>query len=85
MFEPITCDTHRVEPDCSVAETGRRPIGANAYLGADAIAPALQAGADLIITGRVADPALFLAPIAHHFDWATTTGQYSVRARWLVI
>ena len=66
----ITCDTHLLEPDCSVAETGRRPIGANAYLGADAIAPALQAGADLIITGRVADPALFLAPIAHHFDWA---------------
>ena len=66
----ITSDTHLAEPDCSVAEIGRIPIGANAYLGAQAIAPALEAGAELIITGRVADPALFLAPLAHHFDWA---------------
>lgn len=45
-------------------------VSANAYLGADALRPALAAGADLVITGRVADPALFLAPIAEHFGWA---------------
>lgn len=46
-----------------------RLISANAYLGADALLPALQAGADVVITGRVADPALFLAPLMHHFGW----------------
>jgi hypothetical protein len=44
-------------------------VSANAYLGADAILPALDAGADVIITGRVADPSLFLAPLAHRLGW----------------
>lgn len=47
-----------------------RLISANAYLGADALLPALATGADLIITGRVADPSLFLAPLMKHFGWA---------------
>ena len=38
------------------------PISANAYLGVSALLPALESGADVIITGRVADPSLFLAP-----------------------
>ncbi|MFY0542555.1 acyclic terpene utilization AtuA family protein [Brevibacillus sp. H7] len=46
-------------------------ISANAYLGADAILPALQTGADVIVTGRVADPSLFLAPMIHHYGWST--------------
>jgi hypothetical protein len=44
-------------------------ISANAYIGVDAILPALQTGADVIITGRAADPSLFLAPLVHHFGW----------------
>lgn len=47
-----------------------RLLSANAYLGADALLPALRAGTDLVIAGRVADPALFLAPLMHHFGWA---------------
>lgn len=47
-----------------------RLISANAYLGADALLPALAAKADLVITGRVADPSLFLAPLMQHFGWA---------------
>ena len=45
-------------------------ISANVYLGADALLPALQTDAHVIITGRVADPALFLAPLIHTFGWA---------------
>ena len=44
-------------------------VSANAYLGADALLPALATGADIVITGRVADPSLFVAPIVHHYGW----------------
>jgi hypothetical protein len=44
-------------------------VGMNAYLGADAIIPALDAGADVIIGGRLADPSMFVAPLAHRFEW----------------
>lgn len=46
-----------------------RLISANAYLGADALLPALVAKPDVVITGRVADPSLFLAPLMQHFGW----------------
>lgn len=51
-----------------LAEYGE-PVSANAYLGAEAIVPALATGADVVITGRVADPSLFVAPLAHAFGW----------------
>jgi hypothetical protein len=54
----------------TVREVGRALVGANAYLGADAILPALEADAGVVITGRVADPSLFLAPLRHAFGWA---------------
>lgn len=44
-------------------------ISANAYLGAGALLPALESGAQVVLTGRVADPALFLAPIADRLGW----------------
>jgi len=44
-------------------------VSANAYLGAEALLPALASGADIIVTGRVADPSLFVAPLMHEFGW----------------
>ena len=49
---------------------GRALVSANAYLGAAEIAQALRAGAQLVVTGRVADPSLALGPMLAHFDWA---------------
>ncbi len=46
------------------------PAAANAYLGAGTIAEALDAGADVVVTGRVADPSLALGPLVHCLDWA---------------
>ena len=47
-----------------------RIVSANAYLGAEPIAAALGKGADLVITGRVADASLTVGPAMHHFGWA---------------
>ena len=51
------------------ALTVNNVVCANAYLGADGILEALANAADVVITGRVADPSLFLAPIAAHHGW----------------
>lgn len=44
-------------------------ISANVYFGIKGIVEALESGADIIVTGRVADPALFLAPLVYEFGW----------------
>ena len=63
--------------DLEIMETGQRlasldgeKISANGYLGCEGIVRALQAGADIVITGRVADPALTLGPLVYEFGWS---------------
>ncbi|MBD8038587.1 MULTISPECIES: acyclic terpene utilization AtuA family protein [Solibacillus] len=65
----------KISLDETVWETGKllseygEILSANAYIGANALLSALQSDAQIIITGRVADPSLFLAPMIHEFKW----------------
>ena len=84
-LEKLTCaavvgddiaDLVRQHPELSLLESGEpletllpQMASANAYLGADVVRDALATGADVVITGRVADPSLFLGALLHHFDW----------------
>jgi len=45
-------------------------LSANAYMGAEGILKALKLGADVVITGRVSDPSIFIAPIIYEFGWS---------------
>ena len=53
-----------------LAAAGVAPVTANAYLGAWGIVAALEAGADLVVCGRVTDASLVVGPAAWHFGWA---------------
>ena len=57
------------EGDATLSRNLEGLIAANVYLGAKPIADALLAGAQLVVTGRVADPSLALGPLAAHFGW----------------
>ena len=62
--DPVTWETGQ---PASVADG--ELISANAYLGSQPIRRALDAGAHIVITGRVADPSLYVGALAHYFDW----------------
>ncbi|MGB3245676.1 MAG: acyclic terpene utilization AtuA family protein [Sulfitobacter sp.] len=58
-----------LETGVDLVTLGDNIISAEAYLGSDSIVEALRGGADIVITGRVADPSLFLAAMIYAFDW----------------
>lgn len=63
-------DQKLLENNKHIKELGSAIVSANAYIGARGIVEALEAGADIIITGRAADPSLFLAPMIYEFGWS---------------
>lgn len=72
LLADALADTHAdAKPDAQDAHFDMtRLVSANAYLGAEAIADALLAGADIVVCGRVADPSLTVGPALAHFGWA---------------
>ena len=74
----------------TVAETGRGVdafgddlVAAFAYIPCDPIVAALADGADIVVTGRVGDASLFLAPLVHEFGWPED--DWDRRARGIVV
>ena len=59
-----------LDKNLTLAESGMPPVSANAYLGCWGIVEALNKGADIVITGRVADASVVMGPAAYHFGWS---------------
>lgn len=79
----------RLDPAATAWEDGRpleahgELVSANAYIGVDALLPALETDAQLVITGRLADPSLFLGPLMHAYGW--DPGDLDLLARGTVV
>ena len=63
------------ESDGAILAGNAAIAAANVYLGAEGIAQALSENADVVVTGRIADPALALGPLVHAFGWSWSDWQ----------
>jgi hypothetical protein len=75
----IAQDLTFVETGTPVSGERDHIVSTEVYLGATGIVAALQMGADVVITGRVADACLYLGPLAHEFGWDLSDEQAAAR------
>lgn len=68
--EPQHVDFCNLDTGASAETIIDRLVTAHAYLGASPVVEALRCGADIVITGRVADPSLCVAAAVHHWGWS---------------
>jgi hypothetical protein len=76
-------DAPLVDDESGERVAAERIVSANVYLGVEPIVEALAGGADVVVTGRVADSSLFLAPLVHEYGWAAD--DWTRRARGAVV
>ena len=65
-----TTPLRNLDTDAAFETIADDVVTAVAYLGAFPVADALDTGADIVITGRVVDPALTLGPLIHEYGWS---------------
>ena len=58
-----------MDTGADIAEIRPKIVNANVYFGHGPIRQALAEGADVVVAGRCSDPAMFLGPLAHEFNW----------------
>lgn len=66
-----------------LSEIKGKILSANGYIGIKGIVEALENNADIVITGRVADPSLALAPLVYHFNWAMNDYEKLGKGTWI--
>lgn len=70
QLQAAGCAFENLDTGAPLAELQQPVVSANAYLGARPLVAALDGGARLVITGRVADASLTVAPAVHRFGWS---------------
>ena len=68
-LQRVGVEFKHLDRDITLAATNMPAVSANAYLGCWGIVEALKQGADIVVTGRVADTSLVMAPAAYYFQW----------------